>query len=247
MKKNLSLRLLFLAAGAVALGGCSGDAAADDKAGALTQVPFQQVTLEDEFWYPRLCTQKRTLVPCALEKTEPAVENLRRTAAFLRGEKDELPFPHPYVSSDLYKVMEGAAYLLAVEPDAELERRMDDIVDLIAGAQQPDGYLYESHITGVATTLPGPHYGGMGHRPYSAVLHSHELYDMGHMYEAAVAYYQATGKRKWLDVAEKNARHIDKVFFEGDPAYNDGKPVNQAPGHEEIGRASCRERVSKSV
>ena len=234
MKKNLSLCLLFLAAGAVALGGCSGDAAADGKAGALTQVPFQQVTLEDEFWYPRLCTQKRTLVPFALEKTEPAVENLRRTAAFLRGEKDELPFPHPYVSSDLYKVMEGAAYLLTVEPDAELERRMDDIVDLIAGAQQPDGYLYESHITGVATTLPGPHYGGMGHRPYSAVLHSHELYDMGHMYEAAVAYYQATGKRKWLDVAEKNARHIDKVFFEGDPAYNDGKPVNQAPGHEEL-------------
>ena len=57
---------------------------------------------------------------------------------------------------------------------------------------------------------------------------------MGHMYEGAIAYYQATGKRKWLDVAEKSARHINKVFFEGDPAYNDGKPVNQAPGHEEI-------------
>jgi DUF1680 family protein len=54
------------------------------------------------------------------------------------------------------------------------------------------------------------------------------------MYEAAIAYYKATGKRKWLDIAEKNARHINKVFFEGDPAYNGGKPVNQAPGHEEI-------------
>jgi DUF1680 family protein len=57
---------------------------------------------------------------------------------------------------------------------------------------------------------------------------------MGHMYEGAVAYYRATGKRKWLDIAEKNAKHINKVFFEGDPAYNDGKPVMRAPGHEEI-------------
>lgn len=234
MKKIDSFRFFVFMAGAAMFGGCSDRPADGCGEGALTQIPFEQVTLEDDFWYPRLCTQKHTMVPFALEKTEPAVENLRRTAAFLRGEKGELPFPHPYVSSDLYKVMEGAAYLLAVEPDAELERRMDEIIDIIAGAQQEDGYLYESHITGVATTLEGPHYGGMGHRPYSMVIHSHELYDMGHMYEAAVAYYQATGKRKWLDVAEKNARHIDRVFFEGDPAYNDGKPVNQAPGHEEL-------------
>lgn len=74
----------------------------------------------------------------------------------------------------------------------------------------------------------------MGVRPYSWVVHSHELYNMGHMYEGAVAYYQATGKDKWLRIAEKSARHINHVFFEGDPAYNGGKPVMQAPGHEEI-------------
>ena len=74
----------------------------------------------------------------------------------------------------------------------------------------------------------------MGDKPYSNVIHSHELYNMGHMYEGAIAYYQATGKDKWLKVAEKSAQHINKVFFEGDPNYNNGKPVNQAPGHQEL-------------
>lgn len=212
---------------------CGGDAAACGDGTALRPVPFQQVTLEDDFWLPRLKTQKHTLVPFALGKTEPAVENLKRTGAYLRGEKTEplLPLAR-YVASDLFKVMEGAAYLLTVEPDAELERRMDEIIDIIVAAQAPDGYLYEPHIMG--TAMVNGFDGGTGDKPYSWVVHSHELYNMGHMYEAAVAYYQATGKRKWLDAAEKSARHINRVFFEGDPAYNGGKPVNQAPGHQEI-------------
>jgi hypothetical protein len=74
----------------------------------------------------------------------------------------------------------------------------------------------------------------MGDEPYSFVVHSHELYNMGHLYEAAVAYFQATGKDKLLKVAEMNAQHVNRVFFEGDPNYNGGEPVNQAPGHEEI-------------
>ncbi len=74
----------------------------------------------------------------------------------------------------------------------------------------------------------------MGDRPYEFVVHSHELYNMGHLYEAAVAYFQATGKDKLLKVAEKSAQHINRVFFIGDPKYNGGKPVMQAPGHEEI-------------
>ena len=200
----------------------------------LTAVPFYEVKLTDSFWLPRLKTQKQTLVPFALEKTQPAVDNLRKTAHFLQGIVDELPFPHRYVASDLYKVMEGVAYLLTLERDTSLERQMDQIIDYIAGAQQADGYLYEAHITGVSQQAN--HWGGagMGDKPYSWVVHSHELYNMGHMYEAAIAYYQATGKDKWLKVAEKSARHINRVFFEGDPGYNDGKPVNQAPGHEEL-------------
>ena len=200
----------------------------------LTPVSFEKVTLNDNFWLPRLQIQKKTLVPFALQKTETAVENLRRTAAYRKGEKEEKLIPLAlYVSSDLFKVMEGAAYLLTLEKDEKLEKLMDEIIDVIADAQADDGYLYEYHQ--VAEWMRNPdNKWGTGDRPYSNVLFGHELYNMGHMYEGAIAYYQATGKRKWLDVAEKSARHINKVFFEGDPAYNDGKPVNQAPGHEEI-------------
>ena len=200
----------------------------------LTQITFNHVKLEDAFWKPRLDIQAETLVPYALDKTIPAVENLMKTARFLQGDTTDLPFPHRFIASDLYKVMEGAAYILMNNPDPELEKRMDGIIDIISQAQQEDGYLYEAHITGVSRNHQ--HWGGsgMGDKPYSFVLHSHELYNMGHMYEAAVAYYLATGKGKWLQIAEKNAQHINKVFFEGDPNYNDGKPVNQAPGHQEI-------------
>lgn len=200
----------------------------------LQAIPFQQVTLEDNFWLPRLKTQKEVLVPFALDKVRPAMDNLRKTGNYLHGIKDELPFPHRFIASDLYKVMEGAAYLLTLEKDPALEHTMDSIIDLIGNAQQADGYLYESHITGVSARHEHWGGGGMGDKPYSWVVHSHELYNMGHMYEGAVAYYQATGKDKWLKIAEKNARHIHHVFFEGDSAYNGGKPVNQAPGHEEI-------------
>ncbi|MBE6204042.1 MAG: hypothetical protein E7136_01910 [Rikenellaceae bacterium] len=200
--------------------------------GSITQIPFNQVSLQDDFWLPRLNTQKRTLVPFSLEKTAYAVDNLRRVGAYLRGEKVTKPLEGPYyVASDLFKVMEGAAYLLTLEKDEALERQMDEIIDVIAAAQAPDGYLYEHHI--MPPHLRNPR-NRAGEKPYTYVDHSHELYNMGHMYEGAVAYYRATGKRKWLDVAEKNAKHINKVFFEGDPAYNDGKPVMRAPGHEEI-------------
>lgn len=200
----------------------------------LNPVPFNKVRLEDKFWLPRLKTQAETLVPFALDKTIPAVESLEKAALFLEGDTTALPTPHRYRSSDLYKVMEGAALLLRENPNPDLEKRMDGIIDIIARAQQEDGYLYVAHITGVSKNHDSWGGGGMGDKPYSFVLHSHELYNMGHMYEAAVAYYQSTGKDKWLKVAEKNAQHINKVFFEGEPNYNNGIPVNQATGHEEI-------------
>ena len=200
----------------------------------LSPVPFNEVRLDDSFWLPRLKIQADTLVPFALAKTEPAVENLRRTANFLKGKRDELPFPHRYICSDLYKVMEGVSYILMENRDPALEEKMDQIIDIIAAAQKEDGYLYVAHITGVAKDHDAWGGGGMGDKPYSWVVHSHELYNMGHMYEGAIAYFQATGKDKWLKVAEKSARHINKVFFAGDPNYNNGKPVNQAPGHQEI-------------
>jgi DUF1680 family protein len=195
---------------------------------ALQPVPFSEVKLEDRFWLPRLKIQAETTVPHALKQTEPAVERLRLCADFLKQRGGPRPQPHRFISSDLFKVMEGAAYTLMIKANPELEDQLDAIIDLIGAAQQDDGYLYVSHSCG------NPYPGEMGRTPYSWVVHSHELYNMGHMYEGAIAYYMATGKDKWLKVAEKNAQHINQVFFEGDPDYNNGKPVNQAPGHQEI-------------
>ena len=190
----------------------------------VSPVAFSRIRINDTFWLPRLLVQKNETVPFALKKTESAAENLRRCGAYLRGEKDEMPFTHRFVSSDLYKVMEGAAYLLNIEPDSALEAQMDELITIIGQAQQEDGYLYVSHICGIADEAE------MGLTPYSWVVHSHELYNVGHLYEGAVAYYEATGKRAWLDIAQKSARHVNKAFFEGDPNYNNGMPLNQAPG-----------------
>ena len=133
----------------------------------LQPVSFNEVILEDNFWLPRLQIQKEVLVPFALEKVRPAMDNLRKTGNYLNGVKDELPFPHRFVASDLYKVMEGAAYLLTLEKDSALEHTMDSIIDLIGNAQEEDGYLYEAHTTGVSASHE--HWGGagMGDKPYS--------------------------------------------------------------------------------
>lgn len=224
MKKYLPLVLTMLL-----IMGCT-----NSKSDAITPVAFTDVQLTSGFWQQRMQTELDVTVPFSVEHGAPAVERFRRCAAFRAGEPTELPAPHRFISSDLYKVMEGVAYSLMLRPDASLEAWMDSTITLIAASQMPDGYLYISHICG------NPYPNEMGNRPYSYVTHSHELYNMGHLYEAAVAYYQATGKRQLLDVAEKSARHIGHVFFEGDPAYNDGKPVNQAPGHEEIELALCK-------
>lgn len=200
----------------------------------IVPVPFTEVQLTEGFWKNRMQTELDVTVPFSVEQSAPAVERFRRCAAFRKGEPTELPQTHRFISSDLYKVMEGVSYSLMLRPDARLEQWMDSVIAYIAASQQEDGYLYISHICG------NPNTEWMGERPYSFVMQSHELYNMGHLYEAAVAYQQATGKRQLLDVALKSAHHIQKVFFSGDPHYNDGKPVLQGPGHEEIELALCK-------
>ncbi len=200
----------------------------------LKGVPFTDVKITGGFWQPRLETELDVTVPFSVEHCAPAVERFRLCRDYLEGRSDVLPMPHRFISSDMYKVMEGVAYSLQFRRDKRLEDFMDSTIALIAECQRPDGYLYITHMCG------NPYVNEMGEKPYSFVIHSHELYNMGHLYEAAVAYYQATGKRELLDVAIKSAKHINRVFFEGDPAYNGGKPVNQAPGHEEIELALCK-------
>ena len=106
---------------AIVLAACGADAAGEAKDYPLAPVPFNKVKLSDEFWLPRLKTQIKVTVPHALKQTERAVENLRRCGNFLHGRGGPKPFTHRFISSDLYKVMEGAAYLLMIDRNPALD------------------------------------------------------------------------------------------------------------------------------
>lgn len=220
--------------GAALSASCFVFAHAESKKNIIEDVTFERVEIKGSFWKDWQDKQSSSMIPAALENTKDTIDAFKIAGEYQRGDKSRKSKKLPiYASSDLYKIMETAAYVLVFHRDSALEKRMDEIIDLIAAAQLPDGYLYLPHICNTGHPTAGP-------RPYSNVIHSHEVYNVGHMYEGALAYYRATGKDKWLKVSEKNIRHLDKVFFHGDPNYNDGKPVNQAPGHQEIELALCK-------
>jgi len=157
-------------------------------------VPFTAVHLDDGFWAPRLETNRVTTIPYAFGKCEESgrMENFTRAAAVLRGEDiaDRKPPGYPFDDTDPYKVLEGAAYSLAVRPDVKLSGYLDNLISLIASAQEPDGYLYTTR-----TIDPQhPHAWSGSERWIRESDGSHELYDAGHLFEAAVAHYQATGE-----------------------------------------------------
>src|SRR5688572_16421583 len=203
---------LLLVLSFVACRSSGGLGARSEGRGALEPVPFERVTIADSFWKPRIETNRRVTVGTCLDKCEDTgrIANFARTAGVEQG-------PHQgalYNDSDVYKVLEGAAYTLRTAPDAALEARVDRIIDSVAGAQQPDGYL------NTYWTLAKP-----GQR-WTNIAHGHELYCAGHLIEAAIAYKHATGKRKLLDVAIRFADHIDAEF-------GPGKRLDP-PGHQEL-------------
>lgn len=209
--------------------------AATKQSEQIIPVPFNEVTLTGGFWGERMQTELDVTLPFSLIQAGPAIDQLRDGADLIEGrEPKQRPSTNGPLSSDLYKIMEGAAYSLMLRPDPALEAKIDALTELLGRVQQEDGYLFVCHTCGCFDPF------WVGERPYSKVVYSHELYNVGHLYEAAAAYYLATGKRGLLDIAIKNAQHVNRVFFEGDPAYNDGKPVMQAPGHEEIELALCK-------
>jgi len=187
----------------------------------IRPVPFTQVKLTDSFWAPRLETNRTVSVPYALRMNEETgrVDNFRKAAGLMTG-------PHKgrrFNDSDVYKAMEAAAYTLRLHPDADLERTLDDLIGTIAKAQEPDGYLYSTRTNDPAHPAPGA-----GPERWSNLRVSHELYNVGHMYEAAAAHFQATGKRTFLAIAEKNAALLLRTFGTG-PGQRRG-----FPGHQEI-------------
>jgi hypothetical protein len=178
-------------------------------------VPFTAVHFNDAFWLPRIEVNRTVTIPFAFEKCEETkrVYHFERAAAVLRGEalEDKSPPGYPFDDTDVYKVIEGAAYTLSVKPDPKLEAYLDRLIEKIAAAQEKDGYLYTTRTIDPAS----PHRWAGSERWVREKVDSHELYNLGHLYEAAVAHYQATGKRTLLDVALRTAELLDRTFGPG--------------------------------
>lgn len=185
----------------------------------IKPVPFTQVSIEDDFWQPRLETNREVTVPYTFQKSEETgrVSNFAKAGGLEEGEFEGIFFN----DSDVYKIIEGASYSLQVHPDPELKKYLDGVIAKIAAAQEEDGYLYTNR-----TINPEKAADKGGEKRWTNLRVYHELYNVGHLYEAAVAHYQATGEHSLLDVAIKNADLIANVFG---PGKNMG-----VPGHEEI-------------
>ena len=187
------------------------------------EVPFTDVHFTDNFWLPRIETIRNVTVPFAFRKCEEThrIDNFAVAAGIKEGKFNS---PYPFDDSDVYKIMEGASYLLAVKEDNGLDAYMDSLISLIGAAQEPDGYLYTTRTIGGSSIHPWA-----GKKRWENERdNSHELYNVGHMYEAAVAHYQATGKRDFLDIAIKSADLLCNTF-----GPEEGK-LTVAPGHQEV-------------
>jgi DUF1680 family protein len=181
----------------------------------IRPVRFTEVHVSDDFWAPRIETNRTVSISTAFDQCERTgrIENFVRAATVLRGQDlaDKHAPGFPFDDTDPYKVLEGASYALSVRPDPKLDAYLDSIIAKIADAQEPDGYLYTTR-----TIDPQhPHQWSGTERWVNEEILSHELYNAGHLYEAAVAHYQATGKRTLLDVALKNADLLVRTFGPG--------------------------------
>lgn len=207
-------------------------------------VPFTSVHFNDKFWAPRIEINRTVTIPFAFEKCEETgrVSNFVQAAEALRGEEvknKKLP-GYPFDDTDIYKVIEGASYALSVAPDPKLEAYVDSLITKIAAAQEKDGYLYPARTIDPAN----PHRWAGKERWELEKVDSHELYDLGHLYEAAVAYYQATGKKSLLDIALKTAELLDRTFGPGKQSIWPGHQITEM-GLAKLYRATGDERYLK--
>lgn len=195
-------------------------------------VPFTDVSFTSGLWHDRQETNNRVTLPFALArlKTSKRLKNFDLAADTMkhRAEGDarfqhKPPTQYPFDDSDVYKVVEGAAFCLSVSPDPELVKKLEAIIARVAAAQEPDGYLYTWRT--MHPDSPVDDWIGQERWEKAPIL-SHEFYNLGHLFEAGIAYEQATGSKSLMDICLKSAELLDKDF-------GDGKNV-VVPGHEVI-------------
>lgn len=209
----------------------------------VSPVPFTSVEFTSGLWHDRQQTNNRVTLPFALDQLESskrlrnfdlAADTMKRRAAGEPHFQHKPPTQYPFDDSDVFKVLEGAAFCLSVKPDAELAKRIESIIARIAAAQEPDGYLY---------TWRTMHPDAPAHdwidkeRWLKDPILSHELYNIGHLYEAGVVHEQATGSKSLIDICLKSAELVHRDFGDGEPVI--------APGHQviEMGLAKLYRRT----
>ena len=187
----------------------------------IQPVAFTQVHITDNFWAPKMKVNADVTIPYTLEQCRKngRIDNFLMAA----GKKKEVKLSeYTFDDTDIYKVIEGASYSLQVKKDVELDKYLDTLIAIIADAQEQDGYLYTFRTAKVAN----PHEWIGNKRWEKEEDLSHELYNSGHLFEAAVAHYQATGKNSLLNIAIKNADLLAKTFGYG--------KEEKFPGHQII-------------
>ena len=187
----------------------------------IDPVPFTSVKVTDAFWGQRLQASRETTIPLAFSKCEETgrYENFVKAA----NPSDEYVVGGlAFDDTDVYKTIEGASYLLQTYPDAKLEAYIDSVLVIVKAAQEPDGYLYTSR-----TMNPKHPHEWAGTKRWELVEDlSHEFYNLGHMVEGAIAHYQATGKRNFLDIAIAYADCVCREIGDGEDQ------VVRVPGHQ---------------
>ena len=187
----------------------------------IDPVPFTSVKVTDHFWGQRLKTNREVTIPLAFRKSEETgrIKNFEKAAHPSEDYKVE---GFSFDDTDIYKTIEGASYLLQTYPDKRLEKYIDSILAIVATAQEPDGYLYTAR-----TMNPKHPHDWAGKERWVAVENlSHEFYNLGHMIEGAIAHYQATGKRNFLDIAIKYADCVCRAIG------NAPEQKRLVPGHQ---------------
>lgn len=215
------MRKTVLIVVSVMLASCGGNTSRQETAqnGWLKTPSLQSVTVNDAFWKPFIERNRTVTIPYAFGKCEETgrIDNFAIAGGLKKGKHTG----ERYNDSDVFKIIEGACYSLLETPDPVLRNYVDSLVTLIAAAQEDDGYLYTTRTIDPVNMAPGA-----GRERWIDERVSHELYNVGHMYEAAVAHYLATGSDSFLNVALKNAELVASEF---------GWGLREiAPGHQEI-------------
>ncbi|MFW9822024.1 MAG: glycoside hydrolase family 127 protein [Candidatus Thorarchaeota archaeon] len=194
---------------------------------SIQPISLNQVNIKDDFWAPRIEINTKITIPHVIQKCEKTgrFANFSRAAGLLNDGKRPI---FPFDDSDVFKIIEGVAYSLILKPDPKLEAYMDELIENIGFAQEDDGYLY----TDRTINPENPHKWAGKERWELLEVLSHELYNIGHLIEAAIAYNQATGKNNLLKIAIKSVDLIKREFGLG--------RIEKIPGHQEIELALIR-------